>query len=85
MKVWVQAWEESEKGWGTHRDGYSMHLEKYHVQQFIKDYWDKMPDAVPEVYSRPDGLPFDIEVEPGYLERVRASKNGIRVHDWSPA
>lgn len=86
--VWVQAWEESDEGW-TSRDGYSMHAKREDVQAFIQGYWSDMPDRIggraPACYSRPYGVPFPSEIEPGYYGRVEASTNGIRVYGWSPA
>jgi len=83
--LWIQAWEESERGYGIRSDGYSMHSSKADVQKFIKKYWDSMPDAVPGSYSRPTGLPFQAEVEPGYYSRVENSTDGMRIYGWSPA
>ena len=82
--VWVQKWEESERGWGTRPDGYSMHAFKVDVKTFAIDYWDSMPDSIPAIYSRPCGYPFVAEVDDRYAEEVNASDNGIRVYDWSP-
>jgi hypothetical protein len=82
--AWVQAWEESERGWGVHKDGYSLHASKADIQKFINDYWDAQPDAVPDVYSRPTGIPFQSAIEPGYEDTLARSKNGIRVYDWTP-
>lgn len=58
MNILVQRWEESERGWGTRPDGYSIHLSKKDLDIFINEYWEKMPNQVPDVYSRPYGEPF---------------------------
>ena len=53
--VFCQKWEESERGWGTRPDGYSLHLTAEDLKRYIKEYWMEMPDAVPDEYSLPDG------------------------------
>lgn len=82
--AWAQAWEETERGWGTRPDGYSIHSTKEDVQKFINDYWNSMPDTIPDEYSRPVGLPVQSAIEPGHAERLANSKNGIRVYGWTP-
>lgn len=76
-EVVVQKWEESERGWGTRPDGYSLHLADADRKAFIKEYWDRMPDAAPDEYSRPDGTPYKAEVDAETYAKVKASKNGI--------
>lgn len=64
MKVVVQKWEESERGWGCRPDGYSLHLTEEDRKSFIAGYWAMMPKAVPDEYSRPNGTPYIADVEP---------------------
>ena len=47
-------WIESERGWGIRPDGLSFHLSEQHCRDFISAYWAKMPDEIPDEYSRPD-------------------------------
>lgn len=61
--VVVQKWEESERGWGTRPDGYSIHPDEAARERFVKAYWDDMPDSAPDEYSRPCGTPYTAEVE----------------------
>ena len=42
------AWEESELGWGVRSDGHSIHKTFGDCDKFVKEYWAKMPDAVPD-------------------------------------
>jgi hypothetical protein len=53
-----QNWLESERGWGTRPDGYSLHLTKEHRNAYISAYWDGMPKIRPNEYSRPSGDPY---------------------------
>jgi hypothetical protein len=68
----------SERGWGQRPDGYSLHLTESDRKQYIKDYWDKMPDEVQDEYSRPEGSPERIDVDETLHAQVKASKNGLR-------
>lgn len=52
-------WTESERGWGQRPDGVSLHRSKEAAEQFIKEYWDRMPPRgpngqVPDEYSFPN-------------------------------
>lgn len=76
--VWCQKWEESERGWGTRPDGYSLHLTFQDAEIYIREYWDSMPDAVPDEYSRPDGNIYPCLVDKNVCEEIKDSKNGIR-------
>lgn len=85
MRVLVQQWEESEAGWGTRPDGYSIHETGPDREDYISEYWDSMPDYVPSEYSRPYGNTFwyaltDKEMQ----DRLKNSKNGIREYSWMP-
>lgn len=52
-EIFVQLWDESERGWGVRPDGVSIHLNQQARDAYIKAYWDRMPDTVPDEYSRP--------------------------------
>lgn len=83
--VVVQKWEESELGWGTRPDGFSLHLTDADRKSFIKAYWDSMPNAVPDEYSRPDGDPYEIQVDDKTFAIVKATLNGCRSYDDAPS
>jgi hypothetical protein len=80
-RVVVQKWEESEKGWGTRPDGYSLHLSEKDRADYVREYWAEQKAKSPQVpddYSREDGTPYEAEVDKETFEEVKASKNGIR-------
>jgi len=83
-QVVCQKWEESERDWGTRPDGYSLHLTDNDREAYIRDYWDSMPDSVPDEYSRPDGTPYLCPVNEETWNEIKASKNGIRSFDSVP-
>ena len=71
--VVCQKWEESERGWGTRPDGYSLHLSDTDREAFIKDYWAGMPNAVPDEYSRPDGTPYVCDADSETYKKIKVS------------
>ena len=75
--VVVQKWEESERGWGTRPDGYTLHLSVTDRDSYVKEYWARMPDTVPAEYSRPAGTAYTTEVDDLTYLTVRQSANGI--------
>lgn len=83
--VFCQKWEESERGWGTRPDGYSLHLTEKDAENYIREYWDSMPDEVPDEYSCPDGKIYSCLVNKKILQSIQKSKNGIRCFGVSPA
>ena len=78
FRVLCQKWEESERGWGTRPDGYSLHLSEADRKCFIKEHWGRLPDEVPDEYSRPSGTPYWCEVDEKAKRKVTQSKCGIR-------
>ncbi len=74
-----QDWEESERGWGVRPDGISLHATPKNCQTFIKEYWDSMPDEIPDEYSRPSNEPYPFRVTQKLYALVIRSKNGLRV------
>lgn len=63
MRVIVQRWEESERGWGVRPDGYSLHPSEEARAKYVREYWAEQPDQVPDEYSRPCGEPYEAEVD----------------------
>lgn len=83
--LWVQFWEESEAGWGTRPDGYTLHVRVEDIDAFLKvmrdGEYETYKGAVPPEYSRPSGAPRQGVIADADLDaRVRASKCGI----WGP-
>lgn len=81
MKVIVQKWEESERGWGTRPDGYSLHLTMADRDAYVKDIYAKRdPYNVPDEYERVDGTPYEAKVDRKTYDKVAASEHGIRIY-----
>jgi len=75
--VLAQNWTESERGWGMRPDGYSIHLTKEDVKKYIDAYWKRMPAAVPDEYSFPDGEPVAVVVSKKLYEKVKNQRPGF--------
>lgn len=77
--VVVQKWEESERGWGTRPDGWTMHLSEEDRAAFVKAYYAKYnpPGPAPDCYTRVDGDPYLMDVNEETYKKVEASENGI--------
>jgi hypothetical protein len=82
-QVLCQEWEESERGWGTRSDGFSLHLDQQALESFKRTYWASMPKNVPEEYSRPSGNPFLVEVDDEKHKQIVQSIVGIRSYERS--
>lgn len=88
MEVVIQIWEESERGWGTRPDGYSLHLTLADASDFRKQYLDHQHEyfesigekGVPDEYTRPCGEPYLVKVTEALYEQLTKEKN-IRFHD----
>lgn len=80
MKVVVQRWLESERGWGTRPDGVSIHLNDADRQEYINRYWGSMPDYTPDEYSRPhlDAFTRDVTDLELLAELEQSNKKGLR-------
>jgi hypothetical protein len=70
--VICQKWEESERGWGTRPDGYTLHLTDEHRRQFVQKHWDSYSDgAAPDEYSRPCGEPYQCQATEEVYQELR--------------
>ena len=75
------SWEESESGWGTRPDGFSLHLTEKDYDAFERDYWGGMPDNVPHEYSRPAGSPTKVKIDGDLYNKIKKTENGVRLYD----
>jgi hypothetical protein len=90
MKVFIQYWEESERGWGTRPDGYSLHITcaeaKAYADKAMKDqeayFLSRGVKGVPDEYSRPYGEPKEVDIK-GNTKKAREvkAKKSVRYYD----
>ena len=88
--AWCQQWEESERGWGSRPDGYSLHLTPEDAKAYIVAYWEQekkrnTSGETPDEYDRPAGNVFCVIVDKKILKELndeKAKKNhGVRYYD----
>lgn len=77
--AFLDTWTESESGWGQRSDGCSIHTSKEDYKQYVKEYWDTMPDATPECYERPDSNLREIVVSDSLYKKINKGKKGLRL------
>lgn len=70
--VIIQNWEESERGWGTRPDGFTVHLDKEQHKKYVQWFYQKHnnADAAPDSYTRVYGDPIEVEVDGVLYDRI---------------
>lgn len=88
--VFCQPWEESEAGWGTRPDGFSLHYTIADRQKYVEEHAACLRQAygnqVPQEYDRPDGDPYIIEVDDATYSAIGEVKerHGMRFLGRAP-
>jgi hypothetical protein len=78
-KVYLQYWEESEKGWGIRPDGCSLHIDVEEHKKYINSiYENRKINEVPNEYDRIIGEPIICFVKDDLLESLK-KKGTIRL------
>ena len=62
VRLWLLQWEESEAGWGTRPDGYSVHADPDAARAYVAAYWARMPERPPAEYERPSSDLAEVRV-----------------------
>jgi hypothetical protein len=64
-KVFLQYWEESERGWGVRPDGCSLHEYKEEHKKYIDSIYKKreLDNEVPYEYDRPIGNLIEVLIK----------------------
>lgn len=80
IKVVVQKWEETERGWGCRPDGYSIHPDEAARKRYVAAHWESMKkefgEEAPDEYDRPNGTPYEAEVD-----EVEIKDDGLRYYE----
>ena len=83
MNVWIQKWEESERGWGTRPDGYTVHSSRGDVDAFFQAMRASEAEKghgagnPPDEYSRPVGSPYEAKItDQALVDKLEASEHG---------
>lgn len=72
--VYVQNWEESERGWGTRPDGFTVHPTRDQRDEYVRWFNETFNNEseVPDEYTRADGEPFPVPVEQALYDKIVA-------------
>ncbi len=85
-RVLCQLWEESERGWGVHSDGYSLHLTQADRDDYIVAHFFSVDErVVPDVYTRPCGTPYWVEVDNETYRRVTTGFLNANIREYGDA
>lgn len=83
-KIYMQYWEESERGWGVRPDGCSLHITLKDRVDYIKSVYSKRdPDNIPLEYDRIVGEAIEIEVSYEIFDEVLKNGNSLRLMQYS--
>lgn len=88
-EIVVQLWQQKSRGSPETESGCSLHLTGQDRTEYIDGYWDEMPKVndqaeIPDKYETTWGRPFHIEVHEATYEKIKTSKNGIRLTSILP-
>ena len=75
LRLPARFWTESEAGWGTRPDGYTVHRDEAAAQQYVADYWRKERErnpggGVPSEYTFPAEESVMVEVSQDLHDEV---------------
>jgi hypothetical protein len=80
-KVYLQIWEESERGWGIRPDGCSLHLSIKDRDNYIKSIYSERSGDAPEIYDRIVGEPIEACVSDSIYNLVDKDKS-VRLMEY---
>lgn len=83
-KLYLQYWEESERGWGVRPDGCSLHLEQSDHNKFIESvYSDRNESSVPDEYDRVVGGLIDVYVSETLYNEIVKNGGSLRLMEYN--
>lgn len=84
VTVYVQNWEESERGWGTRPDGYTIHPNLAHRNEYVNWYYQTHNNSTlaPDTYARVDGAPTPVEVDRAFYTKLVSRTKSQDVAVW---
>jgi hypothetical protein len=82
-KVYLQYWEESERGWGVRPDGCSLHMNNDNRDSYIKSIYESRDDNVPDEYDRFVGNPIEVSVSDSIYNEIVENNGSIRLMQHS--
>jgi hypothetical protein len=84
--VIAQDWEESERGWGTRPDGFTLHLTPEAHRAYVDAFWKRQKayfdkslgeGVTPEEYTRTSGDPRKVDVNATIYKKLLKHKDKL--------
>jgi len=73
-RVFLQYWEESERGWGVRPDGCSLHLTMGEHKKYIEKIYESRDSRnIPDEYDRTVGEVIDVFVKDDLYDAIKGS------------
>lgn len=83
-KVYLQHWEESERGWGVRPDGCSLHIDLENHKSYLQSIYDERdPMNVPHEYERIVGDVSEVLVSDTIFSQIIKTKGTLRLMQHS--
>jgi hypothetical protein len=84
-KVYLQYWEESERGWGVRPDGCSLHLTKEDHKKYIDSIYKEREThtEVPYEYDRIVGEPIEILIKDDLYDSIDTGTLRLMEHQMN--
>lgn len=74
-RVFLQLWEESERGWGVRPDGCSLHIDNNELDRYVEDIYKDRGDNIPNEYERTIGGSIEAFIDNELFTKVSTNKN----------
>jgi hypothetical protein len=81
-RVFLQLWEESERGWGVRPDGCSLHIDNIELDKYVDNIYKDRGDDIPNEYERTIGSSIETFIDDELFDKVISSKS-IRISQSS--
>lgn len=78
--IFVQNWEESERGWGVSPNGFTVHISKDQHHQYITWFYETFNNSseIPDEYTRVSGDCFEVEVAEELFNKIKQATQSPR-------
>ncbi len=72
--VYIQNWEESERGWGVRPNHFTVHISLKQLNDYVAWYnkTNNNLDEVPDEYIRTSGSPIQCQAEDSLYDRIKS-------------
>lgn len=83
-KVYLQHWEESERGWGIRPDGCSLHLTLEDRKKYIETIYEGRDISnIPHEYERICGEPIEVDIKDELYDTIQNGTLRLLRHEMN--